>query len=1309
MTRRPLIRCTVLFFLGTLPLLLFSTSLGGENLTVTTVAGADQSPHWMDGPVAEARFISVGGLAVDGAGNIYVPHSHAVRKIASGQVTTLAGISVTYGSADGRGAAARFSYTRSAAVDSSGNVYVTDSYNNTVRKIAPDGTVTTLAGSAGNSGWANGTGSAARFSHPTGIDIDSSGNLYVADNFNHTIRKITPAGVVTTLAGQAGFSGSADGTGSAARFYWPEGVSLDGLGNLYVADWGNHTIRKVTTAGGVVTTLAGSAGNNGSTDATGSAARFRWPGGVLADGSGNVYVADTNNYTIRKIAPGAVVTTLAGVAMQRGCTDGTGSAARFAAPSGMAFDGSGDMIIGDSPNKTLRKVTTAGVVTTVAGSPGFNEGSNDGTGSKAQFYYPEGLAVDGAGNAYVADTANHTVRKVTPAGVVTTLAGLAKNGGSVDGTGSDARFFQPAGIAVDGSGNLYVGDTANHTVRKITPGGVVTTLAGTAGASGSADGTGADARFENPHGLAVDGSGNVYVADTKNHTIRKVTPAGVVTTLAGKAGNSGSADGTGADARFSSPEALAIDSSGDLYVADTNNYTVRKVTSAGVVTTLAGLPNVYGAEDGPGSDARFHYPRGITVDASGNVYVSSTAGNTIRKITPAGKVTTVAGLQSSYYRTNGTGGDARIYSPHGLAFHSGSIYAINTMFPAVHVLSPGIPDAATIDQGNAATGVQRQLEVANPTAVSWQWKMIRRPTGSTATLSSTIVRNPTFTPDLDDIYSFELEATDAGGGKSITRIDLVTTVSCHAPVATGQAAVADSVTPAAITLGATDADGGTLSYWIVSWPSHGTLSGMGASRSYLPDPGYTGADSFTFRAWDGLFSSNVATVTLTATAVNVPPVADDQDVAVTEDVPKAITLTASDGDGDALTWEVLSSPAHGVLSGTAPDLTYTPSGNYFGPDSFTFKVNDGTVDSNTATVSITVNSENDPPTISDVADTDTDEDTPKGPIAFTIGDVETLPGNLVLTKASSNTTLVPLANISFGGTGANRAVTIIPELNQHGTATITITVEDEGGLQASDSFVLTVNSVNDLPIISTFNPATPFFMQAGTSQVFEVSAHDDDGDLLSYAWEIDGVPTGDTTFDMTYSPTQADVGPHTIKVTVSDGNGGTDSHTWNVTVTTSIPAIARSTPTLSPSCNEGQDATAQTFEVWNAGGGTLNYTIGDDAGWLSCGPASGDSTGEHDTITVTYDTSGLAVGTHTATITIAAVGADNTPQTIAVTLTVTKKPGGGGGGGGCALASSTASSRDVLGWGLPYLLVAGCYVLSRLRQRRAARSEHGQR
>ena len=236
---------------------------------------------------------------------------------------------------------------------------------------------------------------------------------------------------------------------------------------------------------------------------------------------------------------------------------------------------------------------------------GSNPGA-DGTGSAARFYFPNGVAVDSAGNVYVADTNNYTIRKITPSGVVSTLAGLAGSPGSADGTGSAARFNDPYGVAVDSAGNVYVADTGNNTIRKITPSGVVSTLAGLAGSIGSADGTGSAARFFQPYGVAVDSAGNVYVADTNNNTIRKITPSGVVSTLAGLAGSFGSADGTGSAARFYYPEGVAVDSAGNVYVADTGNDTIRKITPSGVVSTLAGLAGSIGSADGTGSAARFY-------------------------------------------------------------------------------------------------------------------------------------------------------------------------------------------------------------------------------------------------------------------------------------------------------------------------------------------------------------------------------------------------------------------------------------------------------------------------------------------------------------------------------------------------------------------------------------------------------------------------------------------------------------------------------------------------------------------------------
>jgi len=321
----------------------------------------------------------------------------------------------------------------------------------------------TLAGLAGSSGSTDATGSAARFAYPTGVAVDTAGNVFVADSFNHTIRKVASAGVVTTLVGNAGSSGSTDATGSAARFYTPIGVAVDTAGNVFVADTFNHTIRKVTSAG-VVTTLAGSAGSSGSTDATGSAARFFYPYGVSVDTAGNVFVADTSNHTIRKVTNAGVVTTLAGLAGSLGSTDATGSAARFRSPHWVSVDTAGNVFVADYTNHTIRKVTSAGVVTTLAGSPG-SAGSTDATGSAARFYYPRGVAVDTAGNVFVAEATNKTIRKVTSAGVVTTEAGLAGTSGSNNGLGSAARFNSPWGVAVDTAGNVFVADYANYTIR----------------------------------------------------------------------------------------------------------------------------------------------------------------------------------------------------------------------------------------------------------------------------------------------------------------------------------------------------------------------------------------------------------------------------------------------------------------------------------------------------------------------------------------------------------------------------------------------------------------------------------------------------------------------------------------------------------------------------------------------------------------------------------------------------------------------------------------------------------------------------
>jgi len=322
-------------------------------------------------------------------------------------------------------------------------------------------------------------------------------------------------------------------------------------------------------------------------------------------------------------------TTFAGLAGTPGSVDGTGNVARFDQPFGVAVDGAANVFVGDTANHTIRKITSAGDVSTLAGQAG-SPGSADGQGALARFTFPEGVAVDLSGNVYVADSGNHTIRKIDSSGLVSTLAGLAGNPGSTDGMGSAARFDEPSDVAVDEFGNVFVGDSFNNTIRMITPAGVVSTIAGLAGQPGSADGTASAARFNFPAGVAVDLKANIYVADNGNHTIRQIAPGGIVSTLAGLAGNKGSADGTGNAARFNSPFAVAVDNPGNVYVADSSNHTIRKVTPAGAVSTLAGLADTSGSSDGAGSAARFDLPEGLAVDRLGNLLVADTLNDTIR-------------------------------------------------------------------------------------------------------------------------------------------------------------------------------------------------------------------------------------------------------------------------------------------------------------------------------------------------------------------------------------------------------------------------------------------------------------------------------------------------------------------------------------------------------------------------------------------------------------------------------------------------------------------------------------------------------
>ena len=373
---------------------------------------------------------------------------------------------------------------------------------------------------------------------------------------------------------------------------------------------------------------------------------------------------DAGTYTVL-VSNSAGSVTSSGAVLIVGSAPPPPVSAFFSYPAGITFLGPDSLFVSDSSGDTVQKVTTAGDVTLVAGTSG-SAGTTNGAGAAALFNQPGGMVATSAGVIFVADTANATIRRIGSDGSVTTFAGSAGARGNADGTGTVATFSSPLGLAIDAAGNLYVADTMSDTVRKITPAGVVSTLAGMAGSPGFADGTGTGAQFNHPAALAVDATGNVYVADQSNNIIRKITPAGVVTVLAGLPGVSGVNDGAGSLALFNQPDGLILDSAGNLYVTDSGNSSIRKITPAGVVSTLAGLPTISGNQDGTGSGAFFNQPRALTIDGAGNLYVADTGNAEIRKVTPAGVVTTLVLRQGTTSTgSGGTTGGGTTSTPSG--------------------------------------------------------------------------------------------------------------------------------------------------------------------------------------------------------------------------------------------------------------------------------------------------------------------------------------------------------------------------------------------------------------------------------------------------------------------------------------------------------------------------------------------------------------------------------------------------------------------------------------------------------------------
>ncbi len=586
-------------------------------------------------------------------------------------------------------------------MDGAGNVYIADSGNHRIRRVDAAGVITTVAGTGGfGFSGDGGPATAALLNVPTGLAVDGAGNVYIADSGNHRIRRVNGAGNITTVAGTGATGSSGDGgPATAAQLGYPTGVAVDGAGNVYIADYGNHRIRRVDGAGGI-TTVAGTGAFGFSGDGgPATAAQLYMPAGVTVDRAGNVYIADAYNHRVRRVDTAAVITTVAGTGAAGFSGDGgPATAAQLRNPFHVTVDGAGNVYLADNGNHRIRRVDAAGVITTVAGTGAAGFSGDGGLASAAQLDVPTGIAVDGVGNVYIADSGNHRIRRVDAAGVITTVAGTAVAGfGGDGGPATAAQLSNPSGVAVDGAGNVYIAATGNHRIRRVDAAGVITTVAGTSASGFSGDGGPATAaQLSNPSGMDVDGAGNVYVADAGNFRIRRVDAAGVITTVAGTSAFFGSnGDGGPATAaQLAIPRGVGVDGAGNVYIADSGNHRIRRVDAAGVITTMAGQIDVEGV--GTLAQATLAGPVALHL-ASPFTLVAGGAFGVVQAIRAGGdQLETVAGR---YPHGAATGSLAR-YRPdtfgtvEGVAFDvtASVIYLTETSASRLHVITVVDPD-----------------------------------------------------------------------------------------------------------------------------------------------------------------------------------------------------------------------------------------------------------------------------------------------------------------------------------------------------------------------------------------------------------------------------------------------------------------------------------------------------------------------------------------------------------------------------------------------------------------------------------------
>jgi uncharacterized protein (TIGR03437 family) len=782
-----------------LPILAAACSASGQTYTIRTFAGGGL-PVNVAGLSASLGLVE--GVAVDSHGNVFIAATNynVVLRLdaASGMLTLFAGNGTAGFSGDGGPAtSAQLSAPCGIAVDAAGNLYIPDPGNNRIRKFS-NGVITTVAGN-GTSGYSgdNGPATSAELSGPGAVALDAAGNLYIADAGNKVIRKVSNGVIATVAGGGSGCTQQTDSLGdgcpaTGAPLSDPTGVAVDTAGNVYIADANYSVVRKVSN--GIITTVAG--GGNLCTQRTdvmgdgcpATAARLNEPGGIVLDGTGNLYIADGSSIRLVTASAG-VITTVAGAGTTGfGGDNGPATSAQLWNADSIALDAAGDLYIGDQWNMRVRKVS-GGIITTIAGN-GNADAGDGGPADGAQLDTPSGIAVDGGGDVFIGDNIDARIREVSN-GMITTAA----------------RVGVPWGIAVDAAGDLFA--TQGSTIVEVTR-GVVTTVAGGGMPNSLGDnGPATKAYLTLPYGVAVDSAGDLYIADTFNNRIRKVT-SGIITTVVGCNLNCELGDGGPASSTtLSGPMGVMVDASDRLYIADTNNNRVRMVSN-GIITTVAGsayLPG-FGGDGGPATSAQLNSPWGLASDSLGSLYIADRGNAVIRRVS-GGVITTIAG-GGTEYGENIPATSAQIGYPDGIAVDSdGNVYITDGASNRVHMLVPsGTPCAFAVDPASladvASAGNSLVVNVQTASGCAWavqslpDWITISgNPLGS-GPGSATLVVAPnagSARSGTVSIAGIPAPIAQAGAPLSIAVGGVVNDASYTAPVAPGSIAAAFGAFP----------------------------------------------------------------------------------------------------------------------------------------------------------------------------------------------------------------------------------------------------------------------------------------------------------------------------------------------------------------------------------------------------------------------------------------------------------------------------------------------------------------------------------